>query len=36
VLFVCPKKDYTVVREAPTEEVLVCPKDGSVLERYDG
>ena len=36
VLFVCPRKDYTLVREAPAEEVLLCPNDGSVLERYDG
>lgn len=36
VLFACPQKNYTVVREVPTDEVLLCPKDGSVLERYDG
>jgi hypothetical protein len=36
VLYVCPEKNYTVVREVPSDEVLVCPKDGSVLERYDG
>jgi hypothetical protein len=35
VLWVCPKKNYTVMRETPPEEPLVCPKDGSVLERYD-
>jgi hypothetical protein len=36
VLYMCPQKDYSVVREGPTEEVLLCPNDGSVLERYDG
>jgi hypothetical protein len=36
VLYVCPQRDYSVVREEPTEEVLLCPNDGSVLERYDG
>ena len=36
VLFACPKKDYTLVLEAPTEEMLLCPNDGSVLERYRG
>ena len=35
VLYVCPQKDYTVVREAPPDGELLCPKDGSVLERYD-
>ena len=35
VLYVCPQKDYSVIREGPTEEVLLCPNDGSVLERYD-
>src|SRR5690348_3181930 len=36
VLYVCPKKNYTVVRETPADEELLCPKDGSVLERYSG
>lgn len=36
VLYVCPMKNYAVVREVPSDEVLLCPKDGSVLERYDG
>lgn len=35
VLFVCPKLDYSVVRETITDEVLLCPYDGSVLERQD-
>lgn len=34
VLYVCPQKDYTVVREVPPDGELLCPKDGSVLERY--
>ncbi len=33
VLFVCPKMDYSVVRETVTDEVLLCPRDGFVLER---
>lgn len=36
VLFVCPRQNYAVVREELTDEVLLCPKDGSVLERHDG
>jgi hypothetical protein len=35
VLFVCPKLDYSEVRELVTDEVLLCPNDGSVLERQD-
>ena len=35
VLFVCPKLDYSGVRETVTDEVLLCPYDGSVLERQD-
>jgi hypothetical protein len=35
VLYVCPQKDYSVVREVPPGEVLLCPRDDSVLERYD-
>jgi precorrin isomerase len=35
VLFVCPKLDYSEVRETVTDEVLLCPNDGSVLERQD-
>lgn len=34
VMYACPKKDYTVVRETPADEELLCPNDGSVLERY--
>ena len=34
VLYVCPLKDYTVVREAPVDAEFLCPNDGSVLERY--
>lgn len=34
VLYVCPLKDYTVVREAPMDAELLCPNDRSVLERY--
>jgi len=36
VLYVCPRKDYTVVRETLVDGELLCPKDGSVLERYNG
>jgi len=36
VLYVCPKKDYAVVREVPSDKALLCPKCGSVLERHDG
>jgi len=36
VLYVCPRKDYTVVREPPVDGELLCPNDGSVLERYNG
>ena len=36
VLFVCPKRDYSVVRDSPTDEALLCPNDGSVLERFTG
>lgn len=35
VLFVCPNLDYSEVRETVTDEVLLCPIDGSVLERQD-
>lgn len=35
VLFVCPKLDYSFVLETSTDEVPVCPNDGSVLERQD-
>ena len=35
VLYVCPQKNYSVVLEVPPDEALLCPKDGSVLERYD-
>jgi hypothetical protein len=36
VLYVCPRKNYTVVREAPPESDLTCPIDGTVLVRYAG
>lgn len=36
VLYACPEKNYAIVLEVPPNEVLLCPKDGSVLERYDG
>ena len=36
VLYACPQKDYMMVREIPARELLFCPHDGSVLERYDG
>ncbi|MFF4575678.1 hypothetical protein [Streptomyces sp. NPDC001410] len=36
VLYICPKQDYSVVREVPTDEVQLCPHDGSVLDRYQG
>lgn len=35
VLFVCPKMDYSFVRETVTDEVPLCPYDGSALERQD-
>ncbi|MCU7729930.1 hypothetical protein ODJ79_39965 [Actinoplanes sp. KI2] len=36
VLFACPRRDYSVVRDRPTDEVLLCPNDGSVLDRITG
>lgn len=36
VLYVCPRKNYTVVRETLVEGELLCPVDGSTLERYRG
>lgn len=36
VLFVCPQRDYSVVRDRPTDEALLCPNDGSVLARFTG
>ncbi|MGW6504899.1 hypothetical protein [Nonomuraea angiospora] len=36
VLFVCPNRDHSEVREAVTGELLLCPHDGAVLERIDG
>jgi len=36
VLYVCPNQDYTVVRETLVDGELLCPKDGSVLQRYSG
>ena len=34
VLFFCPNKDYSVVRDVPTDEALLCPNDGAVLQRF--
>src|SRR5229473_176908 len=34
VLYVCPKKDFAVVHETPTDGVLRCPNDDSALERH--
>jgi hypothetical protein len=36
VLFICPKLDYSVVRETVGDETLLCPNDGSVLQRQSG
>jgi hypothetical protein len=36
VLYVCPNRDYTVVRETLVDGELLCPRDGAVLERYRG
>jgi hypothetical protein len=36
VLYVCPRKNYTIVCEAPPEGDLTCPFDGTVLVRYTG
>jgi hypothetical protein len=36
VLYACPRKDYTVVRETLVDGDLTCPNDGSVLYRYNG
>jgi hypothetical protein len=33
VLFVCPNMDYSFMRERVTDEVPLCPHDGSVLQR---
>jgi len=35
VLYVCPQKEYAVARESPSDDVLCCPLDRSVLERHD-
>jgi hypothetical protein len=35
VLFVCPNMDYSFMRERITDEVPLCPHDGSVLQRQD-
>jgi hypothetical protein len=35
VLFACPNKDFSFVRETVADEVPRCPHDGSVLERQD-
>jgi len=34
VLFFCPNNDYSVVRDVPTDEALLCPNDGAVLQRF--
>ena len=34
-LFVCPKLDYSFMQMTVTDEVPLCPFDGSVLERQD-
>jgi hypothetical protein len=36
VLFFCPNKDYSVVRDVPADEALLCPNDGAVLQRFTG
>jgi hypothetical protein len=36
VLYACPRKDYTVVRETLVDGDLLCPNDGTVLYRYNG
>jgi len=36
VLYACPHRDYTVVRDVPPDGDLLCPNDGSVLARYSG
>lgn len=36
VLFFCPNKDYSVIRDAPTDAALLCPHDGAVLQRFAG
>jgi hypothetical protein len=35
VLYVCPRKDYTVALETLVDGDLRCPNDGSVLDRYN-
>jgi len=32
-LYICPEGDYSVVRETVASDVLLCPNDGSILER---
>lgn len=34
MLFICVEGDYSVVRESVSSEILFCPNDGSILERY--
>ena len=36
VLYVCPQKNYTIVRETLVDGELRCPIDDSVLQRYSG
>jgi hypothetical protein len=35
VLFICPNKDYSFVRETLADEVPRCPYDGSALVRQN-
>ncbi len=32
-LYMCPKGDYSIVRDTVTTDSLFCPRDGSILER---
>ena len=36
VLYVCPQRDYSLVREVVAVEWPICPNDGTPLERYAG
>jgi hypothetical protein len=36
VLYVCPQRDYSLVREVVAAEWPICPNDGTPLERYAG
>jgi hypothetical protein len=35
VMFVCPNRDYSIVREVVTGEAPHCPHDGAALVRYE-